>query len=159
MGLLILSRYNPVLQIPRLNRFCCITCSPRDHLDLNYALVEYFLFRNVILKILRAYPWSTLRLIHITAFSACVCGRWLHCSAEIGIFLSLHWRSPLRNPQTVAASVNEPLVEGDEGCSYPVWPDWAIYWTLGNFSQPLAAINLPKSPTFLGIFCQNLLFF
>ena len=31
-----------------------------------------------------------------------------------------------------------------------VWPDWAIYWTLGNFSKPLATINLPKSPTFLG---------
>ena len=27
-----------------------------------------------------------------------------------------------------------------------------IYWTLGNFSKPLAAINLPKSPTFLGNF-------
>ena len=32
-----------------------------------------------------------------------------------------------------------------------VWPDWAIYWTLGTF---LAAINLPKSPTFLGNFCK-----
>ena len=30
--------------------------------------------------------------------------------------------------------------------SPPVWPDWAIYWTL-------AAINLPKSPTYLGNFC------
>ena len=34
-----------------------------------------------------------------------------------------------------------------------VWPDWAIYWTLGNFSKPLATIILPKSPTFIGIFC------
>ena len=50
----------------------------------------------------------SLRLIHITAFSACVCGRRLHCSAEIEKFLSLRWRSPLRNPQTAAASVNEP---------------------------------------------------
>ena len=33
------------------------------------------------------------------------------------------------------------------GCG-SVWPDWAIYWTLGNFSKPLATINLPKSPTF-----------
>ena len=31
-----------------------------------------------------------------------------------------------------------------------VWPDWAIYWTLGNFLKPLATINLPKSPTVLG---------
>ena len=37
----------------------------------------------------------------------------------------------------------------------PVWPDWAIYWTLGNFSKPLAIINLPKSPTFLGNFCKG----
>ena len=37
----------------------------------------------------------------------------------------------------------------------PVWPDWAIYCTLGNFSKPLAAINLPKSPTFLGNFCKG----
>ena len=52
--------------------------------------------------------FTVWRLIHITAFSACVCGRRLRCSAEIGIFLSLRWRSPLRNPQTAAASVNEP---------------------------------------------------
>ena len=30
-----------------------------------------------------------------------------------------------------------------------------IYWTLGNFSKPLATINLPKSPTFLGNFCKG----
>ena len=24
-------------------------------------------------------------------------------------------------------------------------PDWAIYWTLGNFFKPLATINLPNS--------------
>ena len=34
----------------------------------------------------------------------------------------------------------------------PVLPDWAIIRTLGNFSKPLATINSPKSPTFLGIF-------
>ena len=27
----------------------------------------------------------------------------------------------------------------------PVWPDWAIYWTLSNFLKPLSLINLPKS--------------
>ena len=31
----------------------------------------------------------------------------------------------------------------------------AIYWTLGNFLKPLATINLPKSPTFLGNFCKG----
>ena len=35
-----------------------------------------------------------------------------------------------------------------------VWPDWAIYWTLGNFSKPLSTINLPKSPTFKGNFSK-----
>ena len=43
-----------------------------------------------------------------------------------------------------------------------VWPDWTIYWTLGNFLKPLATINLPKSPIFLGNFCKgvkNLSFF
>ena len=37
----------------------------------------------------------------------------------------------------------------------PVWPNWAIYGTLGNFLKPLATINLSKSPTFLGIFCKG----
>ena len=42
---------------------------------------------------------------------------------------------------------------------YSVWPDWALYWTLGSFSKPLATINFPKSPTFLGNFCKGLKFF
>ena len=42
---------------------------------------------------------------------------------------------------------------------WPVWPDWAIYWTLGNFSKHLATINLPKSPTFLGNFCKGVKLF
>ena len=29
--------------------------------------------------------------------------------------------------------------------SLPVWPDWAIYCTFGNFLKPLATINLPQS--------------
>ena len=36
------------------------------------------------------------------------------------------------------------------------WPDWEIYWTLGNFLKPLATINLSISPTFLGNFCKGL---
>ena len=35
-----------------------------------------------------------------------------------------------------------------------VWPDWAICWTLGNFSKPLATTNLPKSLTFLSNFLK-----
>ena len=43
--------------------------------------------------------------------------------------------------------------------SRTVWPDWAIYCTLGNFSQPVATIILPKSPTFLGNFCKGVKIF
>ena len=41
----------------------------------------------------------------------------------------------------------------------PIKKYWAIYWTLGNFSEPLAAINLPKLPTFLGNFCKGVKMF
>ena len=30
---------------------------------------------------------------------------------------------------------------------WAVWPVWAVYYTLGNFSKPLAVINLAKVPT------------
>ena len=36
-----------------------------------------------------------------------------------------------------------------------VWPDWTIYWTLSHFLKPIAKINLPKSPAFLGNFCKG----
>ena len=36
-----------------------------------------------------------------------------------------------------------------------VWPDLAIYWTMGNFLKPLATTHLPKSPTFLGNFWKG----
>ena len=35
-----------------------------------------------------------------------------------------------------------------------VWPDWAIYWILGNYVKPLATFDLSKSPTFFGNFCK-----
>ena len=38
---------------------------------------------------------------------------------------------------------------------WTVWPDWAIYLTLGNFLKPYATIYLPKSTTFLGNFCKG----
>ena len=41
-------------------------------------------------------------------------------------------------------------------CTFqPVWPDWAIFSTLGNFLKPLATISLPKSLTFLGNFWKG----
>ena len=36
-----------------------------------------------------------------------------------------------------------------------VWPDLAIYWTLGKFLKSLATIYLPEPPTFLGNFCNG----
>ena len=42
-----------------------------------------------------------------------------------------------------------------ENTKSPKWPDSAIYWTLDNFLKPLATINLPRSPTFLGNFCKG----
>ena len=58
---------------------------------------------------------------------------------------------------------------GGRNCEWPrlvasiswpaVWPDWPIYLTLGHFSKPLATINLPKSPTFLGNFCKGVKIF
>ena len=39
---------------------------------------------------------------------------------------------------------------------HSVWPDWAIFCTLGNFFKPLATIILPKSLTFLGNFCKGI---
>ena len=36
-----------------------------------------------------------------------------------------------------------------------VWPDWVIYWTMGNFSKLLATTYLPKSLTFSGNFCKG----
>ena len=39
--------------------------------------------------------------------------------------------------------------------SLPVWPELAIFCTLGNFLQPFATMNLPKSPTFLGNFSKG----
>ena len=42
------------------------------------------------------------------------------------------------------------------GCnSQPVWPDWAIFCTLGNHSKLVAKIILPKLPTLLGNFCKG----
>ena len=48
--------------------------------------------------------------------------------------------------------IDEPAMLSNQWMA-PVWPDWAIYWTLGNILKPLATIDLPKSLTFLGNFC------
>ena len=42
---------------------------------------------------------------------------------------------------------------------YPVWPDWVIYCTLGNFSKHVATINLPKLLSLLSNFCKGIKIF
>ena len=37
----------------------------------------------------------------------------------------------------------------------PVWPDWAIFYILGNFLKPLATTILLKSLTFLDNYCKD----
>ena len=37
----------------------------------------------------------------------------------------------------------------------PVWPGWAIYWTLGNFSKPVATLTLLKCPLFFVNLCKG----
>ena len=45
------------------------------------------------------------------------------------------------------------------GGQWSVWPDWTIYWILGNFSKPVATISLAKSPIFLGNFLKGVKIF
>ena len=52
---------------------------------------------------------NLLRLIHITAFSTCICGRRLSFCREIKNILSLCCCSPLWKMQTAELSVNQPL--------------------------------------------------
>ena len=42
---------------------------------------------------------------------------------------------------------------------WAVWQESVIYWTLGNFSNPLATITLPNFPTFLDNFCKDVKIF
>ena len=64
-------------------------------------------------------------------------------------------RVPHLSQKSSAKKVNNLFSKTPAAASAAVWPDWAIYWTLGNFLKPLATINLPKSPTFLGNFCTG----
>ena len=66
----------------------------------------------------------------------------------------IFWRSLRRfNVTLFLMFCNHLTLKGSEW--YPVWPHLAIYWTLGDFLNPLAKFNLPKSPTFLGNFCKG----
>ena len=77
----------------------------------------------------------------------------------IGIFMHKQW-SVVGSDFIAAAAVSSPFHDANSQtfiCPLPwaVWPDLAIFCTLGNFLKPWAAINLPKSPTFLGNFCKG----
>ena len=54
--------------------------------------------------------------------------------------------------ETRIVPYRRPLSRNKHHSSESVWPNWAIYWTLGNFLKPLTTIYLSKSPTFLGDF-------
>ena len=94
---------------------------------------------------------------------------WLSASIEnqrrgIGRSLKIYWNAKCFPPPMPRSGSNfVPLTRQKLLCitshQGSVWPDWAIYWTLGNFSKPVATISLPKSPTFLGNFCKGVKIF
>ena len=65
-------------------------------------------------------------------------------------------RGRMENPGNSVSLGQERAVDETEKCqlSYTVWPDWAIYCTLSNFSKPVVKIILPILPTFLSIFLK-----
>ena len=89
---------------------------------------------------------------------------WSHCLLWRPLGRPTHCSRPPSQASTWIndfAILPENVFSGSQQFHYstnglnPVWPDWVIYWTLGKFSKPLATINLPKSPTFLGNFCKG----
>ena len=86
----------------------------------------------------------------VTAFAAIPCKtiRLQSIPIRMRAFIFCYFDSGIQPPPTI------PIPH-----SRSVWPDWASYWTLGNFSKPLATINFPKSPTFLGNFCKGVKIF
>ena len=62
----------------------------------------------------------------------------------------LQWPSQQKTTRKVTYWPTKKLLK-----RLPVWPDWPIYWTLGNFLKPLTTINLSKSTTFLSNFCKD----
>ena len=91
---------------------------------------------------------------------------FLHICAPLFVHLQSHrsrgrcnLRGQLRTFKLMYNRVSDPGIfvffQLQAGSSVIVWPDWAIYWTLGKFLKPLATINLSKSPAFLGNFCKG----
>ena len=67
------------------------------------------------------------------------------------ILQSLHHQSPFHHNRNVTSprltqdSLAATLLDGVVSWKIAsVWPDWAIYWTLGNFSKPVPKIYLAQ---------------
>ena len=87
---------------------------------------------------------------------------WHVCTIPINIELAYlpHYWSCRKYRNFYSTTKNRSnLSDGFKGSLGPVWPEWAIYWTLGNFSKPVATIIFPKSPTFLGNFYKDVKIF
>ena len=73
--------------------------------------------------------------------------RWLHHSILALAFIKKKSEQKISN--FYGTSYTELCI------LWTVWPDWVIYWTLGKFLKPLAAINFHKSLKFLCNFCKG----
>ena len=102
---------------------------------------DFWVFENIRIETNR-YWWDIVKLLGKQSH---------HCPTKVICFSSYKCYKTLL--------MYLELEDGQQIGWYSVWPDWAIYWTLGKFSKPLATINLPKSPTFLGNFCKGVKIF
>ena len=91
-----------------------------DKLARSLFLFEQFSFLK------RANVWLVQSFGQTSFFLSINFSFPVHLIHEIWTFIFLNWNKYL-------------------SATHSVWPDWATYWTLGNFSKPLAPIILPKS--------------
>ena len=76
---------------------------------------------------------------------------WSHWS-----FAKVNWPTRLIPYILIPTTTLTGFHQGHQ-CSWApaVWPDWAIFCTVGNHSNPVATIILPKLPTVLGNCCKG----
>ena len=108
-------------------------------------MVNYF---SQLCKFEGRMPKSCLSYYWILHQKNCQSNEVLKCLWE-----AIHKLSKLTQNLTFIIECNWTFIvyKSDE---LSLWPDWVIYWTLGDFSKPIPTINLPKSPTFLSFFCK-----
>ena len=105
---------------------------------------------EIKVKMPRSKTWTQMTL--------CQCHfKWWHFREQL---LFVKWRSPTvwldwakfrhfgKNYKYIGHTFEGLACSTNDLLHQSVWPDWSIYWTLGNFLKPLATINLSKSPTF-----------